>query len=618
MKFFTNNFSKEHKLSFIIFDFVLLTLLFFKLLHFYNMTVDKFILPLAAATVFILSVIFTLILFLSPKAATITLSVFYILLSVILSVDLVYYRYMGSVPSFGLLKMAWQLGGVKGSLQELIGPMQLLPLWDLPVVFLLVINTQLFKKVRTFLISFKTVILSAVSAVLVCLLMVSGSLLFGGFKFQYLPNEILSYHANDVIELLLPSKLNSNIDKDKYTGSSSGDFYGVANGRNVFVIQVEAFQEFVINEKYKGQEITPFLNTLTQNDSFYFENYFFMTGSGNTSDAEFAVNNSLYPVEYVSAYEYYLEKDFRGLPWLLRDKGYTESTAFHGYYEYYWSRNKAYPRQGFTDFISIEDVEFHPNEGCNFAVEGNKANTDRRLYEDVIETVKTYEEPFYSFIVTLSSHMPFTVAPSDRYIDADNPSPDLFTSYLQSAAYVDKTIEEFMLNLKAEGLYDNSIFIIYGDHYALKEDDSKLVSQIEDMTGEPYTIVQRFKVPMLIHIPGLGEAKTYDTVGSHLDVMPTLLHLLGIKNDKAVMFGHNLLDPNHDGFVYELVHLKMGSFITKDVFFVYSEGNINSQAYDLEGNPIEITDEHIKTTQKALNTINDCHALLYNNEILLN
>jgi len=617
MKIFAKDRNVKHKLSYVIFDAVLLVLLFLKSLHFYGMTKDKLIVPFAAGSVLLLAVIYAVIVLFSPKAAHITLLSLYCVSSFLMAADLVYFNYTKDLLSFGLLNNVDQLGGVTGAIETLVGPPQLMPLWDFPVLFLIAIHKQLFGKIRKTIVSWKISVITPLSIILAVIITLAGFMIFSEFRPTHLKSVNLTYHVRDLIEFVFPKENTTVVNKDQYISTDAqSSYYGVAEGRNVFMIQIEAFQEFVLGESYKGTEITPFLNKLIKNDSLYFENYYYMVGGANTADAEFAANNSLFPGENYGSYQKYTDNDYHGLPWLLRDNGYTQTTAFHAYYGWYWGREDAYPHQGFMDYISIEDVEFHPNEGSNFAIDNNEANTDRRLYEDVMEAVLTYEEPFYSFIITLSSHTPFAVSPFDRYVDADNPAPNLTELYIQSTAYVDRTLEEFFAALKKEGLYENSIFVLYGDHFALSED---YASYIEAFTGEPYTIVDRFKVPLIIHIPGLGTAETIDTVGSHLDVTPTLLGLLGIDNDKSVMFGHNLLVPDYEGIVYELKHLGIGSFITKDVFFCYdADDNINHKAFDIDGNRIEVTDEHFKIAKEAIKTINDCHALLDRNEILVN
>src|SRR5690606_33432569 len=91
--------------------------------------------------------------------------------------------------------------------------------------------------------------------------------------------------------------------------------------------------------------------------TIYYNNYYQSVGKANTADAEFASNNSLYPSLSGPTYMEYGDNTFYGLPWLLRDNGYT-AWAFHGYEKDYWNRNDAYVNQGYQRFISQEDFEF--------------------------------------------------------------------------------------------------------------------------------------------------------------------------------------------------------------------------------------------------------------------
>lgn len=63
---------------------------------------------------------------------------------------------------------------------------------------------------------------------------------------------------------------------------------------NLIVVQMESFQNFPINLTLNGQEVTPVLNKLAK-EGFYFPHVFQQIGPGNTSDAEFMSNTSIYP-----------------------------------------------------------------------------------------------------------------------------------------------------------------------------------------------------------------------------------------------------------------------------------------------------------------------------------
>lgn len=596
---------------------VMLALFFVKCINFYTVIdVGAFFVPLACATTLALVAVYFVILLFAPKAANIVLTVLYFLLSIVMSVDLVYYRYMGKLPAVALLKVAGQLTHVTGSIEQLINLRTLLPILDI-VVWIVVLSVRsVLRDIRRKPIPAWIHPVSVGAMGFLVALVFGGFVLFGSFKAAYLPNEMLLYHAYDIKNAFFTSGGEVNVGDYVSDKQYNNSYYGLAEGRNVFIIQVEALQDFVIGAEFDGVPLTPTLNYLIENDSLYFENYFYQVGAGNTSDAEFAVNNSLYPRDDMSVYNEYADTDYYGLPWLLKDEGYTKATAFHGYIGDFWNRNTAYVNQGFDDYISLED--FRELEGYDAAEEREMGISDRLMFSQTVDVVKTYEEPFYSFIVTLSSHSPFALPLADRYVDYGNMSPNLFTLYIQSICYFDRTLGEFFTALDEAGLYENSIFVIYGDHYALPNTEADIREDVEEMTGESYDMFERFKVPMIIHIPGMNHEATIDTVGGHVDVLPTLLCLLGMENDKSVMFGHNLLDPDYEGAVFEMTHLQKGSFITKDAFYMHTEGGINDRVFLRDGTMGDVSDPvYVELIEKAKKALADSKTLIDNNEVLL-
>ena len=127
-----------------------------------------------------------------------------------------------------------------------------------------------------------------------------------------------------------------------------------------------------------------------------------------------------------------------------------------------------------------------------------------------------------------------------------------------------------------------------------------------------------YYVPLIIHIPGSGVCETLEVAGGHLDVLPTLLCLLGITNDKAVMFGQNLLAAEN-GFVCEQTHLGIGSFISDEVFFSKPHNNIKSRYDAYARGTMERLDPDLfkEQSDEAEKRIKDCAKLLADNDVLL-
>ena len=79
-----------------------------------------------------------------------------------------------------------------------------------------------------------------------------------------------------------------------------------------------------------GEEVTPFLNSLTRDaNTMYFDNFFHQTGQGKTADAEFMLENSLYGLPQGSAFTTKGQNTYQAAPAILGHQGYT-SAVFHG------------------------------------------------------------------------------------------------------------------------------------------------------------------------------------------------------------------------------------------------------------------------------------------------
>ena len=82
---------------------------------------------------------------------------------------------------------------------------------------------------------------------------------------------------------------------DKHYAPANPQMYGIAKDRNVIIIHLESFQQFLINKKINGQEVTPFLNSLYNGkDTYSFDNFFHQVGQGKTSDAENLLETSTF------------------------------------------------------------------------------------------------------------------------------------------------------------------------------------------------------------------------------------------------------------------------------------------------------------------------------------
>ncbi|MFD3273268.1 LTA synthase family protein [Paenibacillus dendritiformis] len=363
--------------------------------------------------------------------------------------------------------------------------------------------------------------------------------------------------------------------KEEKKGAKPAHF-GEAKGMNVIVVQMEAFQNFPIHLKLGDQEITPVLNRLAK-EGYYFPHVYQQIGQGNTSDAEFMSNTSIYPTGTVAMSTGFGGRELPSLPRLLNKLQY-QSATFHINDVHFWSRNLLYPGLGFDRYF---DQPYYENDHFN-----DFGASDEELYrvgsEKLAEMAAT-GDPFYAQFVTTSSHAPFVVPPDRRRLKLP---PEMENTqlghYLTAINYTDYALGRFIDQLKAEGVWDNTVLVAYGDHSGVNpaETDGK---EITAQLGIPYdNKVSRFNIPLIIHVPGQKSGKTVELAGGQVDIMPTVANLLGIslKEQQFTAFGRDLLntDNNVIGMRY---YLPTGSFFTNDILFVPGTGFEDGEAISL-------------------------------------
>ncbi|WP_255570193.1 LTA synthase family protein [Cohnella sp. CFH 77786] len=353
--------------------------------------------------------------------------------------------------------------------------------------------------------------------------------------------------------------------------------FGSMKGKNLIVIQMEAFQNFPIHLKLNGQVLTPVLNGLAD-EGYYFPHFFQQIGQGNTSDAEFMSNTSIYPTAKVAMSTGYGDRKIPSLPRLLEKHGYAAET-FHVNDVTFWDRIKMYPALGFDRYF---DKPFFNNDHFNAF-----GASDEELYKGAVKRLvelKKENKPFYAQLITASSHHPFKIPKDKQWLDLPaNIQGTQLGDYLQAIHYTDYAIGELIKMLKANGLYDSTMIVLYGDHFGLQPQDNKPEDVSEKLGITYHERISRFNIPLIIHVPGTSPKKTIQTVGGQVDIMPTVANLLGIslKEENYMAFGHDLLNTEKNVFGMRY-YLPTGSFFNNDVMFVPGKSFEDGTAVSLD------------------------------------
>ncbi len=302
--------------------------------------------------------------------------------------------------------------------------------------------------------------------------------------------------------------------------------FGIARGTNLIVLQVEAMQKWVLGAHDRGQELTPFLNQLRER-AWFFDEVYDETGDSSTSDAEYMVLNSQFPIPQGSVAFRRDNNHFVTLLHAFKEAGYT-TFAGHAYAAGMWNRAVLYPRYGYDQTAFRDEIGEGPKLGWGIG--------DKLFFERVLPRIQKLPQPFVSVLITLTSHGPYQYVPAnERKLNLGPVGASEFGGYMHSMRYDDESLEQLFTELKSVGLLDNTTFVIYGDHDsrmkfpAYEANETDLPPDIQRRLGvRDYTTKQ---IPLLIVLPEKLHAtpRVVHTIGGQVDIGPTIAHLFGLK-----------------------------------------------------------------------------------------
>ncbi len=340
------------------------------------------------------------------------------------------------------------------------------------------------------------------------------------------------------------------------------ELFGVAEGRHVIVVLFESLQPFAIGATMGDAQVTPALDTLLE-EAFYWPNMYFQMGPGNTSDAEYIIHTSLYPLEFQAVSAAFGDRKIPSMPRLLGEHGYTTLT-FHANDVTFWNRDDLYPALGFDVIYDLD--HFDDSEIIMMGP------SDDMLYETTAEVLAERHaagELLYASVLTLTSHTPFEMPenriPFELSAELDDTG---FGRYLESVGYADRALGRFVASLEEAGVLEESVLVIVGDHLGpqyrhMTAPERELMDAI---LGRPHEWPDRLTVPMLVVAPGITDARVFDQPSGHVDIMPTLANLLGVPLVDHVHFGQDLLNPTAQllGIRY---YEPLGTYIDDEAIF---------------------------------------------------
>jgi len=363
---------------------------------------------------------------------------------------------------------------------------------------------------------------------------------------------------------------------------SNNKYTDIFKDKNIIMIHAESIQQFLIGKEFNGVEVTPNLNRLSS-EGLYFSNFYAQESVGTSSDSEFTINTSLMPATSGTVFVSYWDREFVSTPKLLKEKGYY-TFSMHGNNPTFWNRNKMHPNLGYDRFFAYED-DFEIDETIGLGL------SDKSFFKQAVPKIKEISEQnenFYGTLIMLTNHTPWTDIENhtdfsvdykyinDEGVEVSAPYLEGTTlgNYIKSVHYADEAIGQLIDDLDKEGLLEDTVIVIYGDHdakvkkseYARYYNYDPYTDSVLDKDDPNYVNVDFYsyelnrKVPFIIWSKNNKLQTEVKEVMGMYDVMPTLGNMFDFNSPYAL--GHDIFSVDENVVVFP-----DGNWLTNKMYY---------------------------------------------------
>ena len=564
-----------------------------------------------------------------------------IALTAICIINSMYYTYYKSFASFSMLATSVFVVDVKDAVMEnVIQLKDIIFTWQI-IGLIVLLYEENKKKYKDFTFTKKLKIRKILIVSLVCCLTVILSSSLEDFsrltkewnkKSVVMNFGIYLYQANDLIQSLKP-QLNNILGHDtalkntreyyekygyKEENKQDNEYSNIFEGKNLIVIHAESLQTIAIDLEFNSKEVTPNLNKLAH-EGIYFSNFYSQVGVGTSSDAEFTFSTSLLPSSNGTVFVNYYDREYITLQKLLKEKGYYVA-SMHANDGEFWNREVMHKNMGYDKLYDKDYYNIDETIGLGLS--------DKSFFNQSVNLIKKIQQeeqsPFYINLITLSNHTPFSdldnMEPFDTsmYVNINNRSirreyinNTVLGNYFRSLHYADSAIGEFIEKLDDEGLLENTVIVIYGDHDARIEENyyniyynyDGVYDTILSEGDKGYTEFNEYvyeldrKVPFIIWTKDTKFSKEVTKPTGMIDALPTLGNMFGIYS--KYQLGQDMFSIGEEN----TVAFVDGSYVIEKIY--YNSSKDESYVIKKEAISEEYVRERRNKVDKLIEVSND-------------
>lgn len=517
------------------------------------------------------------------------------LLSIICVVDSTYYTFYRSFSSVSLIATSLFVIDVGDAVvKNVISYKDFVFLWQ--PIFLIIVHhilkkkryyeiiNILDKKIKKYVKPFKTGLLIFLIFIF-SLTSVEITKLFSQWDREYVLKHYgpFVYHVSDIVKnvgsqmhfLTEKSALEKfdNYYIEYHKDNIKNEYTNKFEGKNVLFIHAESIQTFDMDLSFNGEPLMPNLSKIAD-EGMFFSNFYSQISVGTSSDTEFTLSTSLLPVINGTVFVNYYDREYVSIQKLLADKGYY-TFSMHGNLRSFWNRDVMHPNIGYQDFFGKESFVIDDEIGMGLS--------DKSFFRQAVSKIKNINDagqPYMGTLLMLTNHVPWeeteaygdfpvtktyeTINSANEIVEKTAPFMEgtVLGNYFKAVHYADEAIGQLMVDLEAEGLLDDTIIVIYGDHdaridkseYDFFYNYNPLTNKMYDENHENYDEVTYFEYEMLRKVPFIIWSKdevnpieVTETMGMY-NVLPTLGNMLNIKSPYAL--GHDIFSDEENIVIF--------------------------------------------------------------------
>jgi len=359
---------------------------------------------------------------------------------------------------------------------------------------------------------------------------------------------LYQYTFRDIFKSLEASEIQQNPEEMNFLEKihkeavphEKNSFTGIFKNKNIIFLQFEGVDNWLLNPQDMPETYA------LLKDSINFKNHYsYYSDSGSTFNSEFAVSTGyLTPFSYNKcAYELFTNSFPYSLPNLLKKNGYT-ANAFHMNSGEYYCRRLNYKNWGYDNYFSLMDDEKQFGGAL-------KLDSELILNKSFYNKMFCQDTPFMNYIITYTPHTPFSISSATgkalwvkRNGNSSYPSLSEEEVVRFFATETDNMVKLLIEALKENGLYENTLIVAFTDHYLYTLKDQSILERYKNTENNLIN-----HTPFFIWSCDM-EPFEVSKVNSQIDILPTVLNLLGINYNENDYIGNDIFDDTFSGYVF--------------------------------------------------------------------